>query len=186
MSDFIPAVRTVSLTLLAAGAALSLSACGIVQTALENQQGTVGDGGTVEVEDTSEGGETTGGGTQDVMEVGVGDCFNEAEMETALLGEEVSGIPLIDCSETHDSEFFHSEILPEGDFPGDDAIADTATEVCEGTAFTEFIGVEWYESEFYAYSLRPIAEGWAAGDREILCYVVANEPTTGTLEASGR
>ncbi len=183
MSVLIPAVRTASLSLLAAGAVLSLSACGIVQTALENGQGTPGTAGA---EGVSEGGDTSAGETQDVMEVGVGDCFNEAEMETALMGEEVSGIPLIDCSEPHDSEFFHSEILPEGEFPGDDAVVTAADEACDGEAFTRFIGIEWYDSEFFTGSLRPIAEGWAAGDREILCYVIANEPTSGTLEASGR
>lgn len=186
MSAFLPAVRAASLTLLAAGAVFSLSACGIVQTALENQQGAAGDGGTVGIDSASEGEDSTSGGTQGVMEVGVGDCFNEEEMQTALMGEEVTGIPVVDCSESHDSEFFHSEILPEGDFPGDDEIRDTAAELCEGAAFTEFIGVEWYESEFYAGYLTPVAEGWAAGDREILCYVIGDPSTTGTLEASGR
>ena len=161
MSTLPPAVRTASLTLLAAGAVVSLSACGVVQSAL-------------------------GSGNQDVMSVGVGDCFNESEMNTALSGEEVTGIPLVDCAESHDSEFFHSEILPEGDYPGEAEITATAEETCQGTAFTDFVGVEWSESEFYAGYLSPIEEGWDAGDREILCYVVADQPVDDTLQDAGR
>lgn len=186
MSDFIPVVRTASLSLLAAGAVISLSACGIVQTALETQQDIAANGGASEAEDASETGGASEGENQDVMDVRVGDCFNEEEMNTALLGEEITGIPVIDCSEPHDSEFFHSEILPEGDYPGDEEIENTAIETCEGSAFTDFIGLEWYDSEFFAGYLYPVAEGWAMGDREILCYVISDPSTTGTLEASGR
>lgn len=180
MPIFTPIVRTASLTLLAAGAVLSLSACGIVQSALESEGTVVESDGTTESEGTAEGVD------QDVMELKVGDCFNETEMNTALSGGEVTGIPVIDCAEPHDAEFFHSEILPEGEFPGDEEIQSTATEVCEGTAFTDFVGIEWMNSEFYTSFLTPIAEGWAAGDREILCYITSEPGTTGTLANSGR
>lgn len=159
MSALSPTVRNTCLAVLSAGAAVSLSACGLVQSFL---------------------------GTGNVMELQVGDCFNMDEMDTALSDTEVSDIPLVDCAESHDSEFFHSEILPEGDFPGQDELWNQAEEICEGEVFTEFIGVEWLESEIHAFSLTPMEQGWKFGDREILCYAVSMEPVTGSLQGVDR
>jgi hypothetical protein len=158
---FAPAVRSASLVLLAAGAAVSLSACGVVNSFL---------------------------GSGNVMEIGVGDCFSEAEMSTALGGEEVSDIPLIDCSEPHDSEVFHVEDLPEGDFPGDASVGNSMEEICSGSAFEEFIGVDYRESEIYAAGLRPTQQSWESfDDREILCYVGTDgETVTESLAGANR
>ena len=159
MSASSPIVRNTCLAVLSACAAVALSACGLVQSFL---------------------------GTGNVMELQVGDCFTESEMETAMSDTEVNDIPLVDCAESHDSEFFHSEILPDGDYPGQDELWAQAEELCEGEAFTEFIGVEWNESEIYASFLTPMEQGWALGDREILCYAVSMEPVTGSLQGVAR
>ncbi|MBR8744448.1 septum formation family protein [Nocardiopsis sp. MG754419] len=159
MSTLPPTVRTTSLALLAAGAVVSLSGCGMVQSFL---------------------------GAGNVMDLEVGDCFTESEMNSALSGTEITDVPVVECTEPHDSEFFHSEILPDGDFPGDDAVRTTGEEVCQGAAFTEFVGVEWEESEVYASFLSPIEQGWDLGDREILCYVIVAEPVSESLEGAGR
>lgn len=162
MPSLSPAVRNTSLTLLATGAAVSLSACGLVNSFL---------------------------GAGNVMEIQVGDCFTEAEMETALGGgDEISEIPLIDCSEPHDSEVFYVEDLPEGDFPGEASVMASMEEICSGSAFEEFIGVDYMESEIYAAGLYPNSQGWELfDDREILCYVVTEGETfTGTLAGANR
>jgi hypothetical protein len=129
-------------------------------------------------------------GTGNVMELGVGDCFNEGEMfgGIAAQGEEVSDVPLIDCAEPHDSEFFHSEELPDGDFPGDAAMEKSLEDICLGSAFEEFIGIDYMDSDFYVGAIQPTAETWdLLDDREMLCYVVTDgETVTGTLEGSNR
>ncbi len=160
MSSLSPAVRGAALTLLSAGAVVSLSACGVLNSVL-------------------------GGGN--VMEIGVGDCFTESEMQTALGGGEVEDIPLVDCSESHDSEVFHVEDLPEGDFPGTESVNASLDEICAGSAFTEFVGVDYAESELYASGLSPTSETWEMlDDREIVCYVASDAPITESLEGANR
>lgn len=154
-------LRTSSRVLLAAGAAVSLSACGLVNAFL---------------------------GTGNAMDVEVGDCFNEEEMITALGGaDEVSDIPLIDCAEPHNAEFFYAEDLPDGDFPGDASVSRSAEEICGGSAFDDFIGESDTESEIFIASLHPTADTWKLlNDREVLCYVVVDgEPVTGSLGHAG-
>ena len=180
-----PALRNISLTVGAVAATFALSSCGIAQSIIQ-EAANGADGGSGGTTGTDSDTGNIGSNENNVMELTVGDCFNEAEMETALMGEEVSGIPLIDCSEPHDSEFFYSEILPEGDFPGTESVNASAEEACFGQPFTDFVGVEFAVSEIYASFLTPIEAGWEAGDREILCYVIGDPSTTGTLEASGR
>ncbi|WP_017581956.1 septum formation family protein [Nocardiopsis valliformis] len=153
-----PALRNTSLALLAAGAAVSLSACGLVNAFL---------------------------GTGNAMDVEVGDCFNEEEMFAVPGGEneEVSDVPLIDCAEPHNAEFFYAEDLPDGDFPGDTSVRRSAEEICEGSALDDFLGENVTESDIFIGSLQPNVETWdLLDDREILCYVVVDgDPVTGSL-----
>ncbi|WP_150243228.1 septum formation family protein [Nocardiopsis quinghaiensis] len=167
MSSVSPVLRTVGVSVLAAGAAFSLSGCGVLLSAL-------------------------GGGN--VMELNVGECFSEAEMNAALGSEEeVSDVPLIDCAEEHDSEFFFSHEMTGDEFPGAAAISTEAEEVCYGDNFTDFVGVSYEESEIFAAYLAPTSQTWdQLNDREILCYVTTvasgetGEPVTGTLEGANR
>ncbi|WP_304453823.1 septum formation family protein [Nocardiopsis sp. YSL2] len=161
MSSRSPALRIASLSALAAGAAVVLSGCGVVTQIL-------------------------GAADNNVFDLNVGDCFIDSEMEAAFGGEEVTEVPLVDCAEPHDSEFFVSHQMAEGEYPGDEAVTAEATELCEGDAFTEFVGVPWEESALYAYPLTPTEDSWnRIDDREILCYVYdPEEMVTGTLEGA--
>ena len=161
MSSLSPAVRNTSLAVLAAGAVVSLSACGLVNSIL---------------------------GTGNVMDIGVGDCFDESAMQTALGGEEVSNIPLIDCAEPHDAEVFHVEDLADGEFPGEASVQSSMEEICTGSAFAEFIGVDYMESSIYVGGLQPTAQTWDSfDDREILCYVISDEgPISESLQGANR
>ncbi|RKS10399.1 putative regulator of septum formation [Nocardiopsis sp. Huas11] len=161
MSSCSPALRATALSALAVGATVALSGCGVVTQIL--------------------------GGDNNVFDLNVGDCFIDSEMEAVLGGEEVTEIPLVDCAEPHDSEFFVSHEMAEGEFPGMQAINDEATELCEGQAFTDFVGVPWEESALYAYPLTPTEDSWnRIDDREILCYVYnPDEMVTGTMQGAG-
>ncbi|WP_017589227.1 septum formation family protein [Nocardiopsis ganjiahuensis] len=161
MSSLSPIVRNTSLAVLAAGAVVSLSACGLVNSLL---------------------------GTGNVMNIAVGDCFDEAAMQTALGGEEVSNIPLIDCAEPHDAEVFHVEDLPDGEFPGDASVGDSMEEICTGSAFEEFVGVNYMDSAIHVGGLQPTAQTWDSfDDREILCYVISDEgPISESLQGANR
>ncbi len=101
-------------------------------------------------------------------------------------------VPRVPCSEPHDSEAFKSILLPDGDFPGNEAVSDAADEACIA-AFGEFVGIDYFEStdidiNWYV----PTAGSWSNGDREILCLVVEIDAegqlikSTGSLEGAAR
>lgn len=167
MSKFSPVLRVAGMSALAAGTVFALSGCGALMSAASGA-----------------------GGSDDVMNLSVGDCFTEAEMNTAMSGGEVSEVPVVDCAESHDSEIFFSHQITGDAYPGDEAVGVEAEEVCYGDNFTNFIGVSYAESEIYAAYLTPTQESWdQADDREVLCYVTTSttgETVTGTLEAANR
>ncbi|MCY9782429.1 septum formation family protein [Nocardiopsis sp. EMB25] len=160
MSSVSPAIRTTLVSATAVGAVLGLSGCGALLSVI-------------------------GGGN--VFELNVGDCFVEEELNAAFGSEKVSDVPLVDCAEPHDSEFFYAEDMAEGDFPGEAAVDAAVEDVCYGDNFTDFVGVPYTESEIYAGALFPDATGWENfDDREIICYVFTEEMVTGTLEGANR
>lgn len=114
----------------------------------------------------------------DVFSIEVGDCLNDASTSG-----EVSTVPIVECSEPHDSEAYDAGDLDDGDFPGDDAIGQAAELLC-GPSFESFIGLT-YDASAYDYSYYfPTEESWAAGDREVLCVAFADDASkiTGTLK----
>lgn len=117
----------------------------------------------------------------DVFAIKVGDCLNDASAT-----DEVSSVPIIACSEPHDSEAIASIILPDGDFPGQDAVIAQADEDCL-TEFESFVGIAFTESTLgYAYYY-PTSQSWASGDREILCLVYdPASQVSGSLEGAAR
>lgn len=116
----------------------------------------------------------------DVFSIKVGDC-----LEDASFSGEVMDVPIVPCSEPHDAEAYLSSLLPDGDFPGDEAVQAEADEACAGAAFEEFVGLPFEESTLSYTYLSPTEASWAAADREILCMVL--DPagkTEGSLEGS--
>ncbi|QUX28171.1 septum formation family protein [Nocardiopsis akebiae] len=191
-----PLFGRVVLGTLAVGATLvATTACGslpLLPPALQNGGETVAPEPTDAVEPTAseETAEPVSPGTVDVFSLEVGDCFIESEMETALFSEGISEVPLVDCSQEHDSEFFYSHQLTDAEYPGDSAVQTEADEVCKGENFTGFIGVDYLDSEIYAYYLTPTQDSWDhADDREIICYATTaniGEMVTGTLAGANR
>lgn len=151
-------------------AALALTGCSLIGTLVG------GDPGVVEGE----------GVVTDAFEIKVGDCLNDA-----AAGDEVSAVPLVACSEPHDSEVYASLQMTDGDFPGEDAIYDFADAGCIDE-FGDFVGVEYDLSTLYITWYNPIPAGWALGDREVLCVIYevdeSGEPiqTTGSLAGVAR
>ncbi|MFV2198912.1 septum formation family protein [Nocardiopsis sp. LOL_012] len=152
-------VRGAALSAAAAAAALGLTGCGALTSLL--------------------------GGSAFQLEVG--DCFIEEEVFDTSAQQEVTDVPLVDCAEPHDSEVFYNHDLEGDTFPGLESIDTETEEVCLGQAFTDFIGVEYLESEIFAGALRPTQQSWEnLNDRRITCYVTVDEPVTGTLQGANR
>jgi len=153
------------LTVLTLGAAsVALAGCSLLGG---------GGGSTTPTDDA-----TTG---DDVFSIKVGDCLNDASVSG-----EISTVPIVKCSQPHDSEAYFSGNLDDGDFPGDDAIKQGAEALC-GPAFTDFVGAPYEDGKGYDYSYyTPTKESWGAGDREIMCVVFdpSGAKVTGTLKGA--
>ncbi len=93
----------------------------------------------------------------------------------------------VDCDEPHDAEVYLTSTFPEGDFPGDGALADTADSACFD-AFEGYVGTPYVDSVYYYDWLVPTEDGWEAGDRELLCTLVSEDGArlVGSAFASGR
>ncbi|MFD3685496.1 septum formation family protein [Nocardiopsis sp. NPDC058631] len=181
--------RTVLATL-AVGAALSLSACGqlpLLPPALTGGQEVSPE--PVETDDPSETPadpvetETPAGASDTgVFNIGLGDCLNEMETNP---DEQISEVPVIDCSELHDYEVYHVEDITEtGAYPGDDAVSEAADALCRD-AFDAWVGMAYADSGINYTPLYPVEEGWDLGDREVLClaYDMAGQ-VQGSLEGA--
>jgi hypothetical protein len=153
-----------------AAAAVALAGCSFLPGGNNNggSGGNGGNGGGGEGTDTS------------AFEIKVGDCLNDADVSG-----EVETVPVIACTEPHDSEAYASIILDDGDFPGPDAVDAAAQDGCLGS-FEEYVGTAYENSMFEISYYYPTAATWANGDREILCtlYDPAGQ-STGSAKGSG-
>jgi hypothetical protein len=124
------------------------------------------------------------GGTS-VLNLEVGQCITG---ETA--GEDdVSSLPVVDCAQPHTGEIYSLPQVPDGDFPGEAALQQSAQELCAGQDFTTYVGVEYQQSAIYYSTLVPSADTWDDGDREIVCILLADQngsETTGSLRGANR
>ena len=187
-----PLLGRITLGILAVGASLALSACGqlpLLPPALTGGEEISPEPVETETSEApadpveTETQEPAGASDTDVFNIGLGDCLNEMETNT---DEQISEVPIIDCSEPHDYEVYHVEDVPDsGAYPGEDAILESADTICRD-AFDAWVGTPWAESGIDYTQLYPVEEGWDLGDREVLClaYDMAGQ-ATGTLEGAG-
>lgn len=90
----------------------------------------------------------------------VGTCFNET-----------GTFPESDCAEPHDAEVFALIDHPDqAGYPGEQAITEWAEPLCYAR-FETYTGVAYEESPLDFGYLYPTAEGWVAGDRQVICYL---------------
>jgi hypothetical protein len=116
-----------------------------------------------------------------MFDLGVGDCLTEVQA-----GEEIVNVQTVPCSEPHSAEIYAVVTLPEGDFPGDEAIDTQAEDVCVGE-FEGFVGLPYAESVLEFNYAVPVEESWAAGERGVACVVYDPDgDTTGTLADANR
>jgi hypothetical protein len=95
----------------------------------------------------------------------VGDCLTEA-----LPGEVIFSLQTLPCSEPHSEEIYAAVTLPEGDFPGTEAMNAQADELCAAES-ESFVGLPYEESVLYLTYLTPTREGWVRGRPRGRCSV---------------
>jgi hypothetical protein len=102
----------------------------------------------------------------EVATADVGDCITNE-----IAGSSISEFDTVECTEPHTAELIHKFDLPDGDFPGQEEIGTAVAEGCQGSAFEDYVGTPYAESEIYVFPVTPTEETWnEADDREVLCF----------------
>ena len=167
--------------------AVLLGTCVAVLTGCSAVGDLVGGGGAVR-DDTT--GEIVEAAEADAFEIRVGDCLDLGEEpateEVTEEVTEVSSVATVPCGDPHDSEVYAAHQLDGDDFPGDQAVSESADELCYD-GFADFVGLEYEDSELDFTTFFPTQDGWERlRDREVLC--VAIDPdggVTGSLAGVG-
>lgn len=149
-----------------AAATVALAGCSLL--------GQAGGGGTGTDTGDGEGTDTS------AFEIKVGDCINDADVSGT-----VETVPIVACTEPHDSEAYASIIMDDGDFPGAEAVDSQAQSGCLD-AFEGYVGNSYDNSKLEISYYYPTEASWGTGDREILCtlYDPAGQ-STGSAKGSG-
>jgi hypothetical protein len=109
-----------------------------------------------------------GGETVDAFDLSVGDCIEVPE------ASEFSELGQTACDEAHTGEVFFVGDHPDGAdaaFPSDDAFFEWVGGVCD-PAFQTYTGAAYEDQTTLDYGyFTPTADGWEAGDREVICYL---------------
>ncbi|MFG6446520.1 septum formation family protein [Microbacterium sp. P07] len=142
-------------------------------------QGLIGGGDPVARDAETQ--EVTEAGTADVFSLQVGDCMDEPD------AEEVTEVPAVPCSEPHDDEIYYEFTMPDGEFPGEEAITAAADAEC-APQFDTFVGLAYAESVLDWYPYTPTEGSWTeGGDRVVQCVIYEpNVRTVGSLEGVAR
>jgi hypothetical protein len=107
----------------------------------------------------------------------VGMCVNDSDV-----GDFLWGLPVVDCSQPHDSEIYEIVDLPAGDYPGDEEVFRLSDELCL-EAFEPYVGLPYAESELYFLFYSPDKRSWGFDDRSVLCTLYDPD---GQVEGSAR
>ena len=113
----------------------------------------------------------------------VGDCLPLVEYgEDELVFE----LPVVPCEQPHTDEVFFIYDVEDGEFPGDDALNESAWNGCY-EAFEAYVGRSYEASELDFYNYQPTKATWIReNDRTVQCILFSYEDVTGTLRDSGR
>ena len=119
----------------------------------------------------------------------VGDCvsaFYAAEPDES--GDYPFQDPtVVPCSEPHYGEVYALALIGGTEAPDDAVFQAHTAQLCEGPAFTDYVGVsDYFDSALYYDVLYPNPEAWKDGGHEMVCVVVEESGTTvGSLRDSG-
>ncbi len=127
-------------------------------------------------------GQVTEASDADVFSIKVGDCIVSERLDDS---GEVESVPVVPCAEPHDIEIYAETELPEGDYPGEEAVSASAEEYCYGE-FEPFVGLAYEESAHDFWYFTPLEDGWNALDDRVIQCVLDTQGTdvTGSLQGT--
>ncbi|MFF3885071.1 DUF4190 domain-containing protein [Streptomyces sp. NPDC001914] len=152
-----------------------MSSIGVVLLAL-----TVATGGARDFWEGFESAAGDSGGSAFSLEVG--ECFDTMSGSLKGLAFDVDEVP---CKGEHDAEVFADLTMDEGDYPGDDELADAADQRCYLMRNTYAMDSWAVPGDVAVYSFTPTEQSWRGGDRKVSC-LFGNNDEGGSLTGSLR
>ncbi|MET9565713.1 DUF4190 domain-containing protein [Streptomyces tauricus] len=122
------------------------------------------------------------GGSGAVFSLEKGQCF---DTEGGSLEGMAYDVDTVSCEGEHDGEVFANFPLPDGGYPGDDAVTETADDKCYSLQYAYAMDSWAVPDDVDIYYFTPTSDSWSFGDREISC-VFGNMDEKGTLTGSLR
>ncbi|BBX18975.1 DUF4190 domain-containing protein [Mycolicibacterium duvalii] len=116
----------------------------------------------------------TSTGNVTATDVAEGDCLAEIPE-----GDRVLRVQTVDCAQPHAGEVFAVLMVPDGEFPGDAAIA-AYSENC-APELESYAPSAVTDDSVQLYVLYPTEETWADGDRAVTCIATTDPPRAGSL-----
>lgn len=116
-----------------------------------------------------------GEGNVTATDVKVGDCLAEIPD-----GDKVLRVQTVSCDQPYVGEVFTVLKMPEGDFPGEQAVEDHH-EKC-GPALSTYSPAAMADDSVQLYVLYPTADTWSNGDRAVTCIATLDPPRTGSIK----
>jgi hypothetical protein len=165
-------MRRSAIAALALAGALALSGCSVLST-ISSQI------------DQSQGKVDGEGQQQDAQHLSVGQCVNDAAAFATNGPDSVSSVPVIDCSQPHDSEVYANVTVKDTEYPGDEVMGQQAEQLCEDQ-FEAYIGASYDDAtdlEISTYS--PSSDTWEVGDRSVTCEVDAMDDDGNAIKVTG-
>jgi hypothetical protein len=106
-------------------------------------------------------------GREPVQDLAIGDCFTVGE------AEEINDVPVVDCTQEHDSELFARVTITGfgGTYPSDDAVFEWLFDECLDE-FPRYVGEPYESSNYWIDMFIPTEASWGDGDRIGLCTAI--------------
>lgn len=170
-------------------AALPIAGLSLIAAIALIASGVVGDFDPNDDAERDEEGQVTEPTDIPALNLRVGDCANDPDL--AELGPDETGetyeIEAVPCRLPHDLEVFHGFDLPDGDYPGEEAIFREAEKQC-GREAQKFLGGLKGAARLGVSYYFPKETSWRLyDDRKVLCIIAeTGQQSVGTLEGTGR
>ena len=127
-------------------------------------------------------GQITDGGTLQVNDLKVGDCFNTD------VSQDIDDVDAVPCAEPHAYELFHIFTMTDsGSYPTDSQFDDETDAACR-PAFAEYVGMAYDDSALFVSTLTPTKDGWDDGDHTVQCILHEEDESniTGSQRGANR
>lgn len=115
-------------------------------------------------------GDVVEGGDVGALSLQVGDCID------STIEGPVDALPVVPCDQSHDAEVFAVFDMPDGDFPGPEAVQAAFESGCPGDRFEEYVGIDDVQSQYGVSAITPTETTWESlDDREIVCLAESDD-----------